>query len=85
MAAAQRNNWNVGNAEVSPHSHFAPLLGKHRAHAASAHRTRPRCKFQWGDCSSSPTESSDGDLHLCYLSGLMSGAFQQQELYLAAS
>lgn len=29
MAVAQRNNWNVGNAEVSPHSHFAPLLGKH--------------------------------------------------------
>lgn len=85
MAAAQRNSWNVGNAEVSPHSHFAPLLGKHGAHAASAHRTRPRCKFQGGDCSSSPTESTGGDLRRYYPSGLMSGAFQQEEFYLAAS
>lgn len=45
----------------------------------------PGANSRGRDCSSSPTESTGGDLRRCYPSGLMSGAFQQQELYLAAS
>lgn len=86
MAVAQRNNWNVGNAEVSPHSHFAPLLGKHTGtRCFCSQNTAPVQIPGGGDCSSSPAESTGGDLRRCYPSGLTSGAFQQEELYLAAS
>lgn len=46
MAVAQRNNWNVGNAEVSSTQPFFSFPWEVRRHAAAVHRAQPQCKCQ---------------------------------------
>lgn len=48
MAMAQRNNWNVSNAEVSSTKPSLSSSWEVQIQAAAAHRAQPQCTFQCG-------------------------------------
>lgn len=82
MAVAQRNNWNVSNAEVSSTKPFLSSSWEVQIQAAAAHRAQPQCTFQWG----MPTASLLRAGSMIYIgvtlsaSCTLSGATQHQKL-----
>lgn len=53
MAVAQRNSWNVCNAEVSSMQPFFSCSWGVQIHAAAVDRAQPQCKFQRGSTTAS--------------------------------
>ena len=65
MAVAQRNNWNVCNAEVSSTQPFFSSSWEVQIHAAAVQSAAP-VQIPVRDCNSIPAESTGGNLHRCY-------------------
>lgn len=53
MAVAQRNSWNVCNAEISSTQPFFSSSRGVQIHAAAVDRVQPQCKFQQGTATAS--------------------------------
>lgn len=85
MAVAQRNNWNVCNAEVSSTQPFFSSSWEVQIHAAAVHRAQPQSKFQWGTATASLLRARVviyiGATHSA--SRTLSRASQHQKLYLS--
>lgn len=85
MAVAQRNSWNVCNAEVSSMQPFFSSSWEAQRHAAAVRRAQPQRKFQSGTATASLLRARVV-LYLgatCSASHTLSGALQHQKLYLS--